>query len=70
MHWEAGFKEIIIGGAAMDKEVEEFFYKIKFPFTIGYGMTECGPLISYAPWDEFVLGSSGKSSGYNGSTYL
>ena len=43
------FKEIIIGGAAMDKEVEEFFYKIKFPFTIGYGMTECGPLISYAP---------------------
>ena len=36
------FKEIIIGGAAMDKEVEEFFYKIKFPFTIGYGMTECG----------------------------
>ncbi len=44
----------------MDKEVEEFFYKIKFPFTIGYGMTECGPLISYAPWNEFVLGSSGK----------
>ena len=55
------FKEIIIGGAAMDKEVEEFFYKIKFPFTIGYGMTECGPLISYAPWDEFVLGSCGKA---------
>lgn len=54
------FKEIIIGGAAMDKEVEEFFYKIKFPFTIGYGMTECGPLISYAPWNEFVLCSSGK----------
>ncbi len=54
------FKEIIIGGAAMSPEVEEFFYKIKFPFTIGYGMTECGPLISYAPWDEFLLGSSGK----------
>ena len=54
------FKEIIIGGAAMDKEVEEFFYKIKYPFTIGYGMTECGPLISYSPWNEFVLGSSGK----------
>ena len=54
------FKEIIIGGAAMNQEVEEFFYKIKFPFTIGYGMTECGPLISYAPWNEFVLGSSGK----------
>lgn len=54
------FKEIIIGGAAMNAEVEEFFYKIKFPFTIGYGMTECGPLISYSPWDEFVPGSSGK----------
>lgn len=54
------FKEIIIGGAAMNPEVEEFFYKIKFPFTIGYGMTECGPLISYAPWDEFIEGSSGK----------
>ena len=48
------FKEIIIGGAAMNPEVEEFFHKIKFPFTIGYGMTECGPLISYAPWDKFV----------------
>ena len=44
----------------MNQEVEEFFYKIKFPFTIGYGMTECGPLISYAPWNEFILGSSGK----------
>ena len=42
------FKEIIIGGAAMNPEVEEFFHKIKFPFTIGYGMTECGPLISYS----------------------
>ncbi|WP_455593289.1 long-chain fatty acid--CoA ligase [Bacteroides sp.] len=54
------FKEIIIGGAAMNPEVEEFFYKIKFPFTIGYGMTECGPLISYAPWNEFIPTSSGK----------
>ncbi len=54
------FKEIIIGGAAMNPEVEEFFYKIKFPFTIGYGMTECGPLISYAPWNEFVPTSSGR----------
>lgn len=54
------FKEIIIGGAAMNPEVEEFFHKIKFPFTIGYGMTECAPLISYAPWDKFVLSSSGK----------
>lgn len=54
------FKEIIIGGAAMNPEVEEFFCKIKFPFTIGYGMTECGPLISYAPWNEFIPTSSGK----------
>lgn len=54
------FKEVIIGGAAMNPEVEEFFYKIKFPFTIGYGMTECAPLISYAPWNEFVMTSSGK----------
>lgn len=54
------FKEVIIGGAAIDPEVEEFFTKIKFPFTIGYGMTECGPLISYTPWDEFVPRSSGR----------
>lgn len=54
------FKEVIIGGAAMNPEVEEFFYRIKFPFTIGYGMTECAPLISYAPWNEFVMTSSGK----------
>jgi len=54
------FKEIIIGGAAMNPEVEEFFYRIKFPFTIGYGMTECAPLISYAPWNEFIPASSGK----------
>lgn len=54
------FKEVIIGGAAMNPEVTEFFYKIKFPFTIGYGMTECGPLISYAPWKEFIPTSAGK----------
>ena len=55
------FKEIIIGGAAMDKEVEEFFYKIKFPFTIGYGMTECGPIICYEDWRRFKPGSCGKA---------
>jgi len=54
------FKEIIIGGAAMNPEVVEFFYRIKFPFTIGYGMTECGPLIGYSPWNEFIPGASGK----------
>lgn len=54
------FVEIVIGGAGLNPEVEEFFNKIKFPFSIGYGMTECGPLISYAPWDEFIPSSSGK----------
>lgn len=54
------FKEVVIGGAAMNPEVEEFFHRIKFPFTIGYGMTECAPLISYASWDEFIPTSSGK----------
>ncbi|UCH94153.1 MAG: AMP-binding protein [Candidatus Aminicenantes bacterium] len=43
------FLEIVIGGAALNEEVENFLKKIKFPFTVGYGMTECGPLISYTP---------------------
>ena len=42
------FNELIVGGAALDTEVESFLKKIKFPFTIGYGLTECGPLVSYA----------------------
>lgn len=54
------FKAIVVGGAAFSKEAEQFFRKIKFKFTVGYGMTECGPLISYTPWEEFKLGSSGK----------
>jgi len=54
------FREVIVGGAAMNEEVTEFLYKIKFPFTIGYGMTECGPLISYDHNDEFIPGSSGQ----------
>jgi long-chain acyl-CoA synthetase len=54
------FFEIVIGGAALSSEVEHFFRKIKFPFTIGYGMTECGPLISYAPWNEARKLSAGK----------
>ncbi|NIM14053.1 MAG: AMP-binding protein [Candidatus Aminicenantes bacterium] len=44
------FIEIVIGGAALNEEVEDFLRKIKFPFTVGYGMTECGPLISYTPF--------------------
>ncbi|WP_157939514.1 AMP-binding protein [Gracilimonas amylolytica] len=54
------FHEAVVGGAALSPEVESFFRKIKFPFTIGYGMTECGPLISYAPHDVTKNGSSGK----------
>jgi len=54
------FHEIVIGGAPLDREVEKFFRKIKFPFTIGYGMTECGPLISYASWENFRPASAGK----------
>ncbi|MGP1436442.1 MAG: long-chain fatty acid--CoA ligase [Phocaeicola sp.] len=54
------FKEVIVGGAAMNPEVAAFFTKIKFPYTIGYGMTECAPLISYSWWEDFVPGSSGK----------
>lgn len=55
------FEEVIVGGAALNHEVEEFLYRIKFPFTVGYGMTECGPLISYTPWREFKAGSAGKT---------
>lgn len=55
------FEEVIVGGAALNHEVEEFLYRIKFPFTVGYGMTECGPLISYTPWREFKVGSAGKT---------
>ncbi|MHB9056871.1 MAG: AMP-binding protein [Paludibacteraceae bacterium] len=54
------FSQIVVGGAPMNAEVEDFFHKIKFPFTVGYGMTECAPLISYAYKDEFVPKSSGK----------
>jgi len=54
------FREVIVGGAAMNKEVTDFLYKIKFPFTIGYGMTECGPLISYDNNKEFIPGSCGQ----------
>lgn len=54
------FEEVIVGGAPLNHEVEEFLHKIKFPFTVGYGMTECGPLISYTPWREFKVGSSGR----------
>lgn len=53
------FIEIIIGGAALSKEVEDFLKKIEFPFTVGYGMTECGPLISYSSSAIFRAHSCG-----------
>jgi long-chain acyl-CoA synthetase len=55
------FKEIVIGGAAFNADAEKFFKKIKFRFSVGYGMTECGPLISYASWDTTKLGASGRA---------
>lgn len=53
------FEEVIVGGAPLNSEVEDFLHRIHFPFTVGYGMTECGPLISYTPWRKFIPGSSG-----------
>lgn len=55
------FKELIIGGAALNKEVENFLRSIRFPYTVGYGMTECGPLLSYDDWQTFRQGSCGKA---------
>ncbi|MBN2214050.1 MAG: AMP-binding protein [Bacteroidales bacterium] len=55
------FSELVIGGAALNLEAETFFRKIRFRYTVGYGMTECGPLISYASWETNKLGSAGKA---------
>lgn len=55
------FYEIIVGGAALNKEVESFLKKIGFPLTVGYGMTECGPIIAYEDWTKHRLGSCGKA---------
>lgn len=54
------FHEVVIGGAPLNADVEHFLKKINFPYSVGYGMTECGPLISYANWDKTKYGSSGK----------
>lgn len=54
------FSQIIIGGAPFNKEVEDFLRRIEFPFTVGYGMTECAPLISYTYWTDFVPYSAGR----------
>jgi long-chain acyl-CoA synthetase len=56
------FYEVIIGGAAFNKEVETFLHKIGFRYTVGYGATECAPIICYADYKEFVPGSCGKAA--------
>jgi long-chain acyl-CoA synthetase len=54
------FRELVIGGAPFNTQAERFFKRMKFPFTVGYGMTECGPLISYASWKTTRPGASGR----------
>ena len=56
------FFEIIIGGAAFNQEVEQFLKRINFPYTVGYGATECAPIICYADWRDFVPGSCGRAA--------
>ncbi len=56
------FEEIILGGAAFNPEVENFFRKINFPYTVGYGMTECAPIITYAHWNETRKNSCGRAA--------
>lgn len=55
------FYEIIIGGAAFNSEIEQFLHKIGFNFTVGYGATECAPIITYADWKEHRIGSCGRA---------
>lgn len=54
------FYQVIIGGASINQEVEKFFRKIGFKYTIGYGMTECAPLLTYSDWTTFKEGSCGR----------
>ncbi len=56
------FEEVIIGGAAFNPEVESALARMRFPFTVGYGMTECAPIITYAHWDKTRVGSCGKAA--------
>ena len=55
------FYEIVVGGAAFNQEIEAFMRSIDFPYTVGYGMTECAPLICYEDWKKFKPGSCGKA---------
>lgn len=56
------FLEVIVGGAAFNQEVEQFLRMIDFPYTVGYGMTECGPIICYEDWQHFKMASCGKAA--------
>lgn len=56
------FAELIIGGAALNSDVEQLLKSIDFPFTVGYGATECAPIITYIPHSEFRLGCCGKAT--------
>ena len=56
------FYEVIIGGAAFSKDIENFLQKIGFPYTVGYGTTECAPIIAYANHETFVPGSCGRAA--------
>lgn len=54
-------RSIILGGAALNPSIEKIMRKVKLPYTVGYGMTECAPLLSYAPWNKFKAGSCGRA---------
>jgi long-chain acyl-CoA synthetase len=51
----------VLGGAAISLPVEKVMRKVRLPYTVGYGMTECAPLIGYSPWESFKLGSCGRA---------
>ncbi len=54
-------RSIILGGAALNPAIEKIMRKVKLPYTVGYGMTECAPLLSYAAWNKFKAGSCGRA---------
>ena len=54
--------QVIIGGAALNQEVERFLKRIEFPYTVGYGATECAPIICYSDWHTFAQGSCGRAA--------
>lgn len=56
------FIQVIIGGAAFSRDIEEFLKEINFPYTVGYGMTECAPIIAYEWWEDFKMASCGKAA--------